>query len=184
MNVKNVLKEVLKIGVLGGVLIAVQSFAFTEPTQVPPGGNVSAPINISNTGQSKAGGLILNTAGAVLGLIVDKGDVGIGTVSPAQKLDVVGGQIHATGDICTDAGGGKCLSTVGGGGDFAGMFWIKSGSCAATFVESGPVGSYSCLKSNFYTGACSCPAGFSAHVVTTMCGGWPGNTAIYYCSNP
>ena len=67
------------------------------------------------TGQSKAGGLILNTGGAVNGLIVDKGSVGIGTTNPSQKLDVAG-QIHATGDICTDQGGGVCLSTGGGGG--------------------------------------------------------------------
>ena len=38
------------------------------------------------------------------------GDVGIGTTTPTQKLDVAG-QVHATGDICTDAGGGVCLST-------------------------------------------------------------------------
>ena len=25
------------------------------------------------------------------------------------------GKLHATGDICTDAGGVKCLSTAGGG---------------------------------------------------------------------
>lgn len=46
-------------------------------------------------------------------LIASDGDVGIGITgtNPAQKLDV-GGQIHASGDICTDAGSGKCLSTI------------------------------------------------------------------------
>jgi len=40
------------------------------------------------------------------------GSVGIGMTSPAQKLDVAG-QIHATGDICTDLGRGRCLNTTG-----------------------------------------------------------------------
>jgi len=102
-----------------GVLVVCFAMAFyvlgwTEPTQTPPEGDVLAPLNVGPTGQSKAGGLILNTGGAVNGLIVDKGSVGIGTTNPSQKLDVAG-QIHATGDICTDQGGGVCLSTGGGG---------------------------------------------------------------------
>ena len=38
------------------------------------------------------------------------GYVGIGTTTPKTTLHVVG-NINATGDICTDAGGGKCLSS-------------------------------------------------------------------------
>ncbi|MDP2820821.1 MAG: hypothetical protein Q8O39_01275 [bacterium] len=103
-------------------------FAWTEPTLNPPQGNISGPINISNTGQSKAGGLILNTGGAAVGLVVDKGNVGIGTANPKNKLEVTGignvvfntsgnvgigvmspgyklhvsDAIHASGDIKTD----------------------------------------------------------------------------------
>jgi hypothetical protein len=44
-----------------------------------------------------------------------RGNVGIGITNPNYKLDV-SGDIHATGDICTDQGGGVCLSTAGGGG--------------------------------------------------------------------
>ncbi|MBI2577541.1 MAG: hypothetical protein HYV77_01715 [Candidatus Wildermuthbacteria bacterium] len=47
---------------------------------------------------------------------------GIGNTNPATELDVTG-QIHATGDICTDAGSGICLSTAGGGEQ-----WILSGT--------------------------------------------------------
>ena len=113
-----------------GVLVVCFAMAFyvlgwTEPTQTPPEGNVLAPLNVGPTGQSKAGGLILNTGGAVNGLIVDKGSVGIGTTNPSQKLDVAG-QIHATGDICTDQGGGVCLSTGGGGGTIK-WVWVYSG---------------------------------------------------------
>lgn len=69
--------------------------AWTAPTAVPPGSNVAAPLNVGSTGQSKAGGLILNTGGATTGLIVDSGNVGIGTAAPASKLQVAG-TIHST----------------------------------------------------------------------------------------
>lgn len=49
----------------------------------------------------------------------DAGQVGIMTDNPSVELDVVGA-IHSTGDICTDAAGGKCLSTAGGG---SGSVW-------------------------------------------------------------
>jgi hypothetical protein len=50
-------------------LAAFYAVAWQEPTQAPPEGNVPAPLNVGPTGQSKEGGLILNTGGAVAGLI-------------------------------------------------------------------------------------------------------------------
>jgi hypothetical protein len=82
-------------------------FAWTEPSSNPPEGNVSGPINVSNTGQSKSGGLILNTGGASIGLVVDKGNVGIGITNPTEKL-YVSGKIFATDDVCIASG--VCLS--------------------------------------------------------------------------
>jgi hypothetical protein len=70
--------------------------AWTEPTDAPPNGNVGAPINTSFIGQLKQAGLALNVGDIygnykAYGLLVPNGNVGIGTVSPGQKLDVAGG---------------------------------------------------------------------------------------------
>lgn len=114
----------LGIIIFGAILGVSLQFvrAWTEPTVAPPGGNVGAPINTSSIGQSKTGGVILNCgtglncayngSSATNGLIVANGNVGIGTIAPTQALDV-NGQIHASGDICTDAGGNhQCLSNL------------------------------------------------------------------------
>jgi hypothetical protein len=81
----------LGIGVLVmSILLSYLVFAWTEPSQAPPQGNVPTPINVGPQGQAKQGGLILNTGGAPTGLIVQYGNVGIGTTNPTQKLDVAG----------------------------------------------------------------------------------------------
>ena len=87
------------------MVLAISYFvlAWTEPSQAPPGGNVLAPLNVGSAGQSKAGGLILNTGGAATGLIVQYGNVGIGTTAPGAKLDV-SGEIRATGAILSNTG--------------------------------------------------------------------------------
>ena len=76
---------------LGGLVLGSHLvFGFTEPAQLPAGGNVLPPLDTSATGQAKAGGLILNTGGAPVGFIVDKGSVGIGTSSPSGTLGIIG----------------------------------------------------------------------------------------------
>jgi len=97
--------------------IAFYAIGWTEPSEAPPGGNVDAPLNTSSVGQSKAGGLILNTGGAVNGLIVDQGNVGIGTTDPGAKLHIDGtpgtdGIMFPDGTLQTTADSGA----VDGGG--------------------------------------------------------------------
>ncbi len=81
-----------------GLSISLQSIlAWTAPSASPPTcatGNPGCdePLNISNATQQKIGGLVLNTGGiATNGLIVDQGNVGIGTVGPDRKLDILDG---------------------------------------------------------------------------------------------
>lgn len=85
------------IAALFFLFIAASSvLGWVSPAVAPPEGNVSAPLNITATGQTKSGGLILNTGGAANGLIVDKGKVGIGTTDPGSFLLKVAGAISAS----------------------------------------------------------------------------------------
>ena len=77
-------------------MIAFYVFAWTEPISPPPAGNVPAPLNTGSHGQEKIGGLVLNTGGAPTGLIVDQGNVGIGTTS----------NLNSKLNILTDGGSG------------------------------------------------------------------------------
>ena len=56
--------------------------AWVDPTASPPSGNAPAPLTGSTVVQTKAGGVNLATDATAR--------VGIGTTSPAQKLDVTG----------------------------------------------------------------------------------------------
>lgn len=84
--------------------------AWTGPTANPPGNNVSAPINVATNTQTFEGSKTLNVKSDGTGALLLKGGLGINGL-----LDVIG-NIHATGDICTDMSGGKCLSDNSSGG--------------------------------------------------------------------
>ena len=91
-NLKKDLIQTTKIILLALVLATGVGyvFAWTGPTQGPPNGNVSAPINVGTENQIKNAGLGIDAL-SVFGDGYLSGNFGIGTTSPLAKLDVVGG---------------------------------------------------------------------------------------------
>ena len=77
------------------------SAAWTAAPGNPPEGNVAAPINVSSSGQTKAGALIVGGLRSRLDGIFEA-NVGIGTLVPAYKLDVQGGPIRAGGGLIVE----------------------------------------------------------------------------------
>ena len=156
---------------LGVGIAAVASFAapvslpWTGPSATPPLNNAPTPLNVTNTGQEKIGGLVLNTGGAINGLIVDQGNVGIGTKTPANRLSV-NGVINAMTNIVTgvddpvadlDAVNLRYLkkslqaATTGNGNQFAGgtIILYGLGQKSGAFPSAGD-------------GVAACPAGYTS----------------------
>lgn len=110
MNTRRILSQsALVVGVLVFSAALQASAVFTEPSTTPPNADAYAPLSTSPTAQAKVGGLLLNTGGASNGLIVQTGNVGIGVVSPTQKLDVAG-YVNGTG-LCI---GNDCRTSWAG----------------------------------------------------------------------
>ncbi len=91
MNPRRTLSQIALI--TGALLFSVglQTFAASEPITSTSGVGMFAPITASPVGQAKSGGLILNMSSALNGLIVQFGNVGIGTSVPGSALSVNGG---------------------------------------------------------------------------------------------
>jgi len=118
---KNFRNLFYKIGLGAGILSLALGMnylyaAWTAPTAPPPGGNVSAPVNIGTTAQVKNGSLSVNAFSA-FGSAYVQGKLGIGVVSPSYKVDIGGtpgtdGIRFPDGTVQTSAGGGAGSSTV------------------------------------------------------------------------
>ncbi len=104
-------------------------FAWTSPPGAPPTcpagePGCETPLHTGTAGQSKTGGLLLNTGGASTGLIVEHGNVGIGTLTPGAKLDVKGGGLILNPDGVTKP---TCNATS------RGMMWVEETGIGDSF---------------------------------------------------
>jgi len=95
-------------------------------------------ISTDNTPAATAGDFVIGfrSAGAIFEStrFVSNGRVGIGTATPAQKLDVQGGAINASGGLCIAGDCKTAWSQVGGGSSQ----WTTSGT--SIFYNTGNVG--------------------------------------------
>ena len=94
--IQNIKSIILALILVVGVSYVSAYSTWVGPTATAPGNNADKPLDVTVNGQIKAGGLTLGSGGVTNGLIVQTGNVGIGTVTPGAKLDV-NGQIKITG---------------------------------------------------------------------------------------
>jgi hypothetical protein len=180
---------VLCLGVLAMIFVLnYLVLAWTEPAQSPPAGNISAPLNVGNTGQLKSGGLILNTGNATTGLVVANGNVGIGTIIPGGKLEVSG-----TGNVILNSSGNVAIGKTSPNYklDVNGMVGVNNNRITgvATPVDStdavnkgyvdavsGGSAYTSCIMLKYQSNQ-TCPAGYKT-IFKGYCDG-SGNLSVY-----
>lgn len=134
------MKSNLFLPLIAVLLTAAVSFGvnalaatFAEPSSAPPANNAYAPLDTGPNANAKVGGLSLNSGGAINGLIVRSGNVGIGpATSLLAKLDVQGTIRIADGT----QGAGKVLTS-----DANGVASWSSAPASAS-VSTAPSGSW------------------------------------------
>jgi hypothetical protein len=132
------MKKTKSIALILGILImslgaGYLAIAWTEPGQAPPAGNVSDPLNVSLTAQSKEGALVLATnSGVTTGLIVQYGKVGIGTTNPQANLHSQSTTSTAIMGQSTDGIGVRGISTNYWSGFFDTKVFVGSSASIGT----------------------------------------------------
>lgn len=165
------------------LIVAFGSVAYAGSYTPPPSpgypsgnNNADAPINVGSSNQTKLGGILtLDGDLTVNDYLLAPSGIEVGTVT-ATSAPATGG-IHASGDICTDAGGGKCLSSVGAGSDHFGGFYVVAYAGPANTSAVNPL-----------TGKASCPSGYTAYLAGAVGGGVCDGDAVcsggnlYFCT--
>ena len=159
MNLRRILSQAaLIIGTLVFAL-GLQAYAQTDtaPTATPPNGNAQAPLDTGSAINFKAGELVTNMS--------SNGQLG-------SALDglVAGGNIVATGDVCSQSSG-ICLNnlitgvTAGtgltGGGTSGNVTLTADHGGSFEVLDGGPSVGSTCTINNPVTNSCSCPSGYN-----------------------
>ena len=168
-----------------GVQVFAQSFTEPSSATIPPNNNVDAPLDTSAQGQAKAGGLDLNSSGASNGLLVPYGNVGIGTLTPATTLNVIG-KVGALA-YC-DENGNNCTASLGSGplpsyndlpsGAVAG--WCELANYYPGCNAFPAIAPAYCTN---YGGTCACSAGFTLKQTSDQTYSNPGDTQVSVVTN-
>ena len=194
-------KHITKFLILTIILTAALSVnylfaAWVGPTEAPPGGNTSTPIHIGSTNQVKDGGLSLDAL-SVFGGGYFQGDVGVGVVTPKQKLDIEGG--IEVGNTTTETAGTIRWTGVDFEG-YDGSAWVSlTSEEAAPAVPAVDPNYTDCINAGAdwveSDGACyfpntSCPSGWSKNAnysstQVTRCSSCAGgcSTGSHYRTN-
>ena len=175
--------QVLKSLTLALILVGGMSyvFAWTGPSASAPNGNVSAPINVGSTSQSKNGALSLGTSNPpTVGYSLDVTGAGVFSSGVASNQFCLG-----TNCITSWPSSGTSLASVGScptnqylqGFDSNGNKICKFVYQIAGATENSGRGAYAYPPN---LALATCPAGFYAHQVL----GYPDlDGSLYLCLN-
>ena len=121
--IQNIKSIIFALVLVIGVSYVSAYTTWLPPTAAPVGNNPDAPIYVGSSGQSKIGGLTLNTGGATNGLIVENGKVGIGTTTPQHALDISSSGSETTLGLLNTSGSPGAMRLITAGG----VNYIQSG---------------------------------------------------------
>ncbi len=141
----NLILPTFAVLVTASVSFGLNAFAatFSEPSFPPPTNNTLAPLDTGPTANIKTGGLLLNSGGASNGLIVQYGNVGIGTTNPtssagvAKVLNIAGSPHTGITLTDTDSGAGSWDIWTNDGGLYT---WRSSAGYGWTINSAGNIG--------------------------------------------
>ena len=182
MNLRRILSQVaLVIGTLV-FAIGLQAYAqtYTAPPATPPNGNAQAPLDTGSSPNTKSGPLQVNGF-ANIGASYFVGNVGIGTLNPAGKLDVEGGTLCLNNSCINSWPAGAAPGTAvyvcpsANSFSYPGNTADFSGRCGSTTCNNGNTSNFSTqstcsFASTWPDGACapggpiSYPCNFIGHL--------------------